>query len=374
MNKVGIITYHAAYNYGSVMQALATQYTINKLGYNPTILNYRMKKQKDFYTLYRTKFGFKSFVKDIMQLPIHKRRKNREKKFESFFEKFFVLSKEFSDPSMIKVLSKDFDCIISGSDQLWNKHSCEFESNSWEYMYPYLLKDCMCKKISYASSIAQMTDEELGIIIPYIKEFSFVSMRESTSAERLEKLTSKKTYKVLDPTFLLDKQEWISVLGLKYHKPKRGYILYYSLDGINDMIKRMPILKEFSNIWNMDLQIVTPFSYLPCKDKSVSIHPEYGPLEFMNALLNAEVVITDSYHGTILSMNFNKNFFSLCKKGGAEFRKTDILNRVGAENRAIFDINDIFRKKSENIDYCVVNSNIEKLRKESKEYLIKALG
>ena len=72
MENIAIITYHAAYNYGSVLQAYATQFIVEKLGYGAEIINYRMQEQNYIYSLYRTKYGLKTFLKDLMQLPIHK--------------------------------------------------------------------------------------------------------------------------------------------------------------------------------------------------------------------------------------------------------------------------------------------------------------
>ena len=84
--RVGLITYHAAYNYGSVLQAFATQRILFKLGADCEIINYRFNGQRDFYRLIRTKYGFKVFLSDIIQMPIFKQKIQREKKFELFFK------------------------------------------------------------------------------------------------------------------------------------------------------------------------------------------------------------------------------------------------------------------------------------------------
>lgn len=80
MKKIGIITYHSAYNYGSVLQAYATQYAVKKLGYDSEIINYRMKEQRKSYALYRMNCGMKSLLKDLMQFPVQDKRKQRVRK------------------------------------------------------------------------------------------------------------------------------------------------------------------------------------------------------------------------------------------------------------------------------------------------------
>ena len=138
MKKIGIITYHSAYNYGSVLQAYATQYAVKKLGYDSEIINYRMKEQRKSYALYRMNCGMKSLLKDLMQFPVQDKRKQRVEKFEFFINTKLSLSKECSDLDEIEKIWNDYPIIISGSDQIWNKHSLEMEHNDIKFMYPYL--------------------------------------------------------------------------------------------------------------------------------------------------------------------------------------------------------------------------------------------
>ena len=122
MNKIGIITYHSAYNYGSVLQAYATQVAVKKLGFDAEIINYRMREQKKIYALYRNGFGLKILLKDLMQIPIQGKRIQRIKKFESFINKKLFITKECSTPKEVQTIWEKYSIIISGSDQIWNKH------------------------------------------------------------------------------------------------------------------------------------------------------------------------------------------------------------------------------------------------------------
>lgn len=370
--KIGLITYHAAYNYGSILQAYATQCAVERLGYSIEIINYRMKEQQEVYSLYRTKFGLKTFIKDLLQLPIHSQRKKRQMAFESFLVNHMRLSKVCSVPQEVYKVWEQYDVIISGSDQIWNKHSLELEHNAWDYMKPYLLEGYRGIKISYASSIANMTDSELDYIIKNIMQFSNVSLREKSSVKRLEMLYDLKTENVVDPTFLLSKEDWIKNLQLHYCA-KEKYILYYSLDSLRAFKKNVTIIRQVAKERDCKLVVVAPFAYTNVEDEILHLAPDLGPVEFLNMLYNAESVITNSYHGTILSINFEKDVYSLCEPQGAEFRKTDFLNEIGVSDRIVWEVNELLSKRYVPINYEQVKDKINKLRQNSYIYLEKAL-
>ena len=371
--KIGILTYHSAYNYGSVLQAFATQQALESLGYVANLINYRMEEQRRFYQpLYRTGYGMKVWLKDVLQFPCHAKRLQRAARFENFFEKYFLLTKEVNKPEEVSVQWQQYDTIISGSDQIWNKHSYELEHNDWLYMNPYLLKGFVRQRISYASSVGSMTDTELRRILPELRSFDALSFRESVSAKKMAALLHKPVETVLDPTFLLTKDDWCTSLRLQKLCEEK-YILVYCLGGITQLKHFLPPLSRLARKKNCKVKIVAPFCYLPYLDKRVEYHPEFGPIEFMNALYNADIVVTDSYHGTILSVNLEKEFYSICKQGDSEFRKTDILERLGLQDRIIHDAAMISELAMSPIDYNTVYAKLKILRQHSMNYLNEAL-
>ena len=98
MRTIGIITYHAPYNYGSTLQAFATQEIVNELGNNAEIINYRMIPQKDAYALIRRNNGWKIILKDAYQFRYFPKKRKRAEKFERFFNDYLCLTEEFSEP------------------------------------------------------------------------------------------------------------------------------------------------------------------------------------------------------------------------------------------------------------------------------------
>lgn len=369
MKKIGVITYHAAYNYGSVLQAYATQFAIERLGFKTEIINYRMREQRNAYKLYRTKYGIRPLLKDLMQLSVHKKRIQRINSFENFMTEYMKLTKECVLPKDVYAIWNNYDIIISGSDQIWNKHSLELANNNLEFMKPYLLSGFLGRKISYASSVANMTDEELKPIIPEMLKFSCISMREKSSAERMSLMLEKDVPAVLDPTFLLNTEEWVTRFQIKESNESTGYILYYSLGGIQPLKEISSVLKLISKRKNLKVKVITPFAYLKLDDEVIEMHPEVGPIEFMNLIFNAEMVVTNSYHGTILSVNLRKDIYSLCENMGSDFRKTDILTRIGMQDRIVYNPTDLLEKNFSPINYEKVYDKLEYLRKQSLHYL-----
>jgi hypothetical protein len=123
--NIGLITYHSAYNFGSVLQTYATQTAVNKLGHNVTVIDYRPIEGDIFYKhLYWRHQGIKSVLADFTMLPVTSLRRNREKKFEKFISDYLALSPHrYKQPEDLDELRDTYKITISGSDQIFNKHS-----------------------------------------------------------------------------------------------------------------------------------------------------------------------------------------------------------------------------------------------------------
>ena len=369
--SIGLLTYHSGYNYGSVLQAYATLCQLKKIDSSALIINYRMREQSRFYRpTCRLDYGIKTTVQDMLQFPVQKKKILRAQKFESFFATYLDMTPQVEEPEEVASQWQQFDTLVSGSDQIWNKHSCELAHNDWRYMDPYLLKKFCGKKISYASSIGNMTDIELKRICRDIKCFDALSFREASSAERVERILNRPVATVLDPTFLLSRDEWVNRLHIS--KRKERYLFAYFLGGPKKLVWLLPVLSKLAARYECPVKLVAPFAYLPCADKRIKYYTEYGPQEFLEAIYNAEMVITDSYHGTILSVNLEKEFYSVCYVGYAEFRKTDILERLGLGERVITEERrgeDLLNVVSSQINYTVVQEKLSPLRQYSVNYL-----
>lgn len=372
MQKIGIITYHSAYNFGSMLQATATEQIVEQITKSQVqIINYRMQEQKNIYALYQ-KGGIKAQLKNALIYLDRKRRKKRENNFELFMKRYMTLSDEVNTPEEVYNLFQNYDILVSGSDQIWNKHSNELENNSWDFMYPYLGKNFTGIKISYASSISNMTDTELNKISADIGEFNYVSAREKSGADRLSNLIHKNVVRVLDPTLLINKEQWSKLLNLNSIQKNNNYILYYSLTGTKTFQRNKEMLKRIAADNNCKVVVISPTLTLQKSSNIFRFHPEVGPKGFLEYLQGALCVITDSFHGTALSVNFHKNFYILNNNGNTDFRKTELLESLGLEDRIVTD-NDALQTITE-IDYSSSDVKLSKLKDISLKYLREALN
>lgn len=367
--KVGIITYHSAYNFGSVLQAYATQQIVKSIGCKATIINYRMKSQKDFYS-YQYQFAHtKSFFKKIMLFKKKESLQHRAVRYEDFFTNYLSLTDEFSSPEDATIYAETFDIYISGSDQIWNKHSNELQNEAWKFMGPYLLDFTNKKKISYASSIVNMKDKELFYIADKIKKFSKLSCREQEAAKRLEKVIQTKVETVLDPTLLLTGDEWEILLGgTKLQEP---YLLLYTMATNKKLPKFVFQARKKATQYGLKLIVLSPLAMAMPNFFGVEFVNDAGPKEFLRLVHDAKYIITDSYHGTLFSLNFNKQFFSKSLLGNLDRRIEQILDRLDLKYRLISGIDEA--DFSHLLDYSKVKNKLEKYRNESITYLKKAL-
>lgn len=348
VSKVGIITYHAAYNYGSVLQAKATQDVIKNLGNDAVMINYRPQTQVEYYEkLYRTAFGIKPFIKDLTMLPAAKPRKKRAERFEHFINTEFNLTPHrYSKPEQLDELADAFDVTVSGSDQLFNKHSNELQSEPWSAMDPYLLTFVKKgKRISYASSLASMNREETYSIADKLHQFDHLSAREKDAAELLSEIVGYEVPNVLDPTLLLNGEQWHDLAKIVDNELPERYVVYYSLDGTNKMSKRLSSLKKLAERADAQVLAITPFAILPYSKQVISGH-DIGPLEFISAIEHALLVVTDSYHGTLFSVNMNTPFWSISSGKASSTRKDQALERLFLADHVAPSLENIVEKDS----------------------------
>ena len=162
--KVGIITFHASYNHGSVFQAQATQQAIQNLGYDAEIIDYRPKTYDDYDRLYcrRGHSGIKGRLYYAL-LRIHRtQRLERIQKFQQYQHENLCLSqKRYLTYDSLSEIANAYDMFVSGSDQIWSKNVPEIAIDSERAVLAYYLGFTQRKKIAYASSVASMKEKDL---------------------------------------------------------------------------------------------------------------------------------------------------------------------------------------------------------------------
>ena len=365
-SKIGLMTFHAAHNYGSVLQAFATQQIIKKLGYESEIINYRLKNQRMYYNrLYTTKFGLKHFLHQIIRFSEHRKRCIRAQKFEKFIaEKLKKTDQEFTTFSELKSSVSDYPVLISGSDQVWNLHcTAEFKTEPPESILGYYLVfgSDDAKRIAFSSSFGSMRPQEVGAFRDYLARYDALSVREASGVKILKELLDKEVENTLDPTLMLNSEEWSKLTF--WERPSDKYIFVYTLSRYKSVQHLLKLISEFARKSGLKVICSAPFSLVHVS--GIQACPDCGPQDFLTYIKNAELVITDSFHGTAFSINMETPFYVI--QSGRDRRKLQLLEKLGLESRILYSVEELRNVR----DYaCDFNDSQERLALERKKTLL----
>lgn len=369
MLNIGILTIHNVINYGAVLQAYALLDTVRKkykdeeykveiIDYNP---NY-FTGVKGCFNLINIK-DIKSFLIELESLLLYKQYNRIIRTFRNFIEGDNNLSKKIVDINEIE----NYDILISGSDQVWNPAVTGGILDDVFYLNIPQCKDS--KRIAYASSFGGTTFEgnQLCKVIDNLNGYDYLSCREKDGKDYIEKITDKKCEHVLDPSLLLTKKEWVAKIDKVSSKIQKlseeKYILIYRLANSQMIYRTAKKVAEEKGLKVYEIgRKLRKDKYVDKVLKSVS------PEEFLYLFNNAEFVITNSFHGTAFSLNFNKNFYSILPPSRTS-RITSLLSLVGLEERVITNT---IPNISE-IDYNNINDKLTALRNASKSYLFESI-
>lgn len=368
MKKVGLLTYHGAINYGSVLQAYALQQTILKTGNDCEIIDYRPKKQSDIYAMFRKPNTIKNIMIDLWALGDYSFMKRRNDSFESFLKNRLKLTEnKFLTSDQVGQIEEKFDVFCTGSDQVWNLSAPDYDE-------VYFMNFTKKRKFSYAASMGGVSNIEYWKCCAkeHIKDLKLVdsldciSVREKSAVPLLEDYTKKDIKVVLDPTLLMDKEQWKDIVG--ENKIKGKYIFLYSI-GYSEEVYQLG--KKLSELYKIPMVTVyalrTNYKYF---SKGVKRAKYESPEDFLSLIHNAEYVVTNSFHGTAFSINFQKEFWVAARHDQAGnavvderleniLTKTELMNRVvdvNSEEMTDFDAKIDFQKVSENLKPLVQDS------------------
>lgn len=359
--KVGILTYHDTRNYGAVLQAYALQKTIEALGCECEIIDYRCKAITERYKIKKIN-ELKSLKELIKHILGAKSSKETQIKFDEFNKNFQKISKEVYEEKNIEEANSKYDIFIVGSDQVWNLN---LSGKDYTYMLNFVDNDK--KKNSYAASFGykEIPTEYISSTNELVSKFNKISVREKQGKKIIEENLKRDVEVVLDPTLLLKKKQWEKIS--KYEERKKDYILLY-------IIALTPSLIEFANrlAKEKDCDIVYLNHSYKTKMGMENIR-NASPEEFLGYLQNAKYVVTSSFHGVVFSINFEKEFFFELSKAKENFnsRLENIVDILKLRDREIVNGNN--NSINKNIDYKKVNILLENERKKSMQFINKML-
>lgn len=373
--KVAILTlFYKNYNYGGVLQGYALKEYINNVkGSKAHILKYKDGRNPIYASMKEQlkQYGVGAFVGKLWEkglekftFLIEKKIEKRMDKFEEFIEEHSY-GKEYIDENIVETC-EEYDCFISGSDQVWNPN-CIRDG----FLQTFVGENKV--KASYAASIGRdkLTEKEVVAIASELEKFDYISVREESAKKILAPRINKEISLVLDPVFLLKKEQW-KVVNMQCKKP---YVLCYFFSNstkIREQIKKslgeevdllfIPYVKQKYNIFD-------------CKGPGKRLY-DVGPKDFVSLVAGAECVYTDSFHGTAFSIIFNRPFYVFGRdkdkdQTSMNSRLYNILHTFGLENRLI-NVDKITENISD-IDYVCVNEILAKKREESQKILERIL-
>lgn len=367
--KIGLISYYKDPNYGTVYQAYALAKAISNLGHQCEYIQYE--------PIYKTPIALiriKKLVKDVLtRIGVYKHPETEvsflksndfrvfRKNFDSFVKNNIPVSKRLYFIDDISYSANEYDLFVVGSDQTW---SPQMNSNPHTLNFLSFVDDVK-KKRSYAPSIGttHISAEYLDVLKHHLSTFEFLSCREYLNSSLLEKELQKKVQYVIDPTLLLTASEWASIS--KPTKLPAKYILVYLL-GAKQCI--LEFAENISKQTGLPLYyVVSRPEYLTKDNALVNLTPE----SMLYALQNATCVITDSFHGTVFSVNFNTNFYSFAKRTGGEGvydndRIMDFLSVIGLQDRFVADDQ---QREFSSVNFSEANKILLNLRTISQKYL-----
>ena len=388
MKKTAIVSCYFQHNYGSMLQALATQMALDKLGYkNETIniveLNRKIKKDKIKYfikasltsDILLSKFGMAKnvLIKKFSHREYAKLSKIRDNKFDCFCKKYFRLSCQYrSKKELSQMCSKRYSAVLVGSDQLW------LPANIAADYYTLNFVPESVNTVAYATSFGQ-SSLPVGIAKKakvFLKKIRHISVREESGQKLVKKLVNRQVPVVCDPTLLFTAEEWMSIQE-KEPISKGKYIFCYFL---GNNIQHREFAKKLKKKTGYRIIALIHLDEFIKSDEEYADETPYNidPADFLNLIRNAQYVCTDSFHCTVFSILYKKQFFTFQRYR----RKT--VSSTNSRIDTLFHITGISGRLisgKENIDDCLnvkinfkqVDEMLATLRTKSYGYLISAL-
>ena len=383
--KVALAINYDYHDYGGMLQAFATQRFLEKQGIDSDAINFDNVKGD----ISRRKWKY--FLSNIMDISIVKEKSRliekkirqktnarlkaqmaeRDNAFDKFCTSHFKVSRPFDSwDDMAESSQKEYDAVIVGSDQLW------LPSNVMADYYTLNWVPEKVKKIAYATSfgIGNIPQKYKEMYRQYLTRIDYLSARETSGQEIISELTDRSVPLVNDPALLLDANGWDEVIKDKPIINDKYIFCYFMGDNPEqrEFVKRLAKEKglKIVALLHLDQFIETDEHYADYTPWDIS------PDDFVNLVKYAEYVCTDSFHGTVFSIIYSRNFFTFKrfnKKASlsTNTRITSLLTRVGLMDRLVENV----EERPDNInDWRKIQVCVSEFRNASGSWLIESIN
>ncbi|MFD2742979.1 MULTISPECIES: polysaccharide pyruvyl transferase family protein [Sphingobacterium] len=365
--KVGLLTMHKVINYGSFLQAYATQTIIGSLGYVCEIIDYKYPNQwqHDRGSIRRGKLKrlIHQLVKPFGLISEHR----KEKKIIDAMNRYYNLSVvAYNSPEEIKSAPPEYDIYLTGSDQTWN---ARFTKGDPTFLLGFVSNGG--RKVSFSSSLASNKIEEqyINLFKELLSEYDAISVRENNGVRLVESLASRTPPVTLDPTLVLTKEDWkVLSKSISTRLHRENYILFYML---SYAFEPRPYIYQLLKYWQEQTGlIVLSFTKIPAEYEIRYIYcGDSGIPEYLHYFEHANYVVTSSFHGTAFAVNFGIPLLSVVSSANSgDDRQSSFLTKVKLTN-CIVPIGSEFDRLNPVYDEIVAWDQLNFLRKESLNYL-----
>lgn len=374
--KIGIITIHNSPSYGGSLQSYALYKYLYDLGHDVEIINLYRPTHEGYKASLHHQYNrtnviekTKNTVKALLGI---KNRKHTNRFYNKNFEEFnslVKLSQSFDGVDALYTNPPVYDVYITGSDQVWNP----IQPYLIEPYFLTFVKDNNAIKVSYAAStgISRLLPNEEKMFKLWIEQYDSVSVREEELKTYLGTFVNKEITRVADPSFLLDRRIWND--NSANEAPTTPYILLFELTHNNELVAFCKRIAQQAGIPLIVLGQNEP----ECPDKSYILVNNAGPRQFINYIGNAEMVITDSFHGTVFSVIMEaKNFYAYIAPGNVKgSRITDLLQIFQIEDHLLNpDLKQSWAELSDNkLDKTSLDKIYLREQKSSRDFLVNSL-
>lgn len=370
MKKIAVVTFHRAHNFGSVLQTYALQEYVKHLGNEVgvdieyKVIDFYTEKQEELYNVYKSGRNIRNIIKNIITCFYVKALEEKHNKFDEFITQKIHLTKRFLTENDLKKDIPDADYYISGSDQIWNVRAKDFSDI---YFLDFVNRG---RKISYAASFGPLKidwnqyDKEKYAHL--LNEYASVSVREDGSQENIGYLTHQECCVNVDPTLLLNCEQWRKIQSdANYNEGQ--YILLYCLEPSKEQLK---MAKAISKKLKLPILVLR---YNNKNDMFNSFVKRYdsGPTDFLAYIDHAALVLSSSFHGTAFSLIYHKPFYVF--NGMRDNRIAYILTKTDMVDHSLESLTDVERVTLKKLNEETIELFIKEEVNKSTEYFRKAL-
>ena len=376
---IGLVTCFEVYNYGSQLMSLALQMMMDELDYSCEQINYVPKRDLHYICSVPFKLTNQALIEhkqelkqkqNLVEQSSDQKRLFQKKKeaFDRFIKENMNLSKPAVGYRALTQLANQYDCVLLGSDQVWNPLNLEGDFKNLMFVPDQV------PKIVYGASfgVSDVPRNQIGRTKKYLTRIPYKSVREKQGADLIRTLTGENVPVVLDPTLMISTEQWKNKCCNRF-VPDEPYIFTYFLGKDPANRKRVLELKKETGlkVAAIDLYNIENVNYI---DWPVDCA---GPGDFVGLIQGAQYICTDSFHGTVFSILNEKKFVTFLRyAGGAtnagNSRIGSLLEQLALMDRIYAD-GAVQKQIDQGIDYALVNEKLNALRETSWTFLKNAL-